>query len=735
MKSKVQNQLILALFLISSTIVLVICIFTGIQMRNISMSAYVDTEEWLLSISRYAADIVSAEDLGQLQTSEDMQTPLFKKLQQKLVDFTETHNIKYVYFMRDSGGKMQYIIDSDLDKNLSFEFGKWEEKALVALNDGVAAAELKVYAEGFDNLISGFAPVYDAEGKIIAVAGVDIEDYHLLSILNAMNFGIPLLILGVLIILICGVLNILLHKKTDKARLSALENAMNVSRAKTEFLSNMSHEIRTPMNAIIGMTSIGMTSADTERMKYCFAKIEDASKHLLGIINDILDMSKIEAGKFELSPVEFDFEKMLQRVVNVVSFRVDERQQKLTVYIDRAIPKILIGDDQRLAQVITNLLGNAIKFTSEKGFIRIGTQFLGEENGICTIQISVSDTGIGISPEQQSRLFKSFQQAESNTSRKFGGTGLGLSISKNIVDMMGGKIWIESEIGAGSKFAFTIQVKRGVDEKTETINWGNIRILAVDNDPYVLSHFEVIARRLGIGCDTAESYNDAIQFVKQNNSYKVCFINWTIQGADGLELTGVLKEKMPNAVAVLMISTVKWIEIEDKAKKAGVEKFLAKPLFPSSVSDILHECVGGGKQQKVDDTQPNVAGIFAGKCILLAEDIEINREIVLALLEPTLVDIECAENGEEAVNLFAKNPDKYDMIFMDVQMPVMNGYEATQQIRSIDVKKAKTIPIIAMTANVFREDVEKCLEAGMSDHIGKPLDIEEVLQLLRRYLF
>ncbi|MCL1859705.1 MAG: response regulator [Oscillospiraceae bacterium] len=734
MKNKFQNKLVLFLFFISSAIVLLICVFTGFQLHKISISAYEYTEEWLLSVSRYAADIVDPEELEQLRTAEDMEKPAFIELRRRLDEFAQENEVKFVYFMRDiDGKKMQYIIDSDPDDNMSFKLGEWEDKSLVALDQGIAAAELENYEEGYEHLISGFSPVFDADGKIIAVAGVDIEDLHLLAIRNAMNIGIPLLSAGVLIILICGIFNIVLHRKVDIERSGALETAMSSNRAKSDFLSNMSHEIRTPMNAIIGMTSIGMNATDIERMKYCFAKIEDASKHLLGIINDILDMSKIEAGKFELSPTEFNFEKMLQRVVNVVSFRIDERQQKLTVYIDRAIPKMLIGDDQRLAQVITNLLGNAIKFTPEKGFIRIGTQFLGEENGICTIQISVSDTGIGISPEQQARLFKSFQQADSSTSRKFGGTGLGLSISKNIVDMMGGKIWIESEIGAGSKFAFTIKVKCGIEEKPETINLGNLQILAVDSDPYVLSHFEIMSKRLGIICDTAESYNDAVQLVKHNNLYKVCFINWTIQGADGLELTQFLKEKMPNSVAVLMISTVKWIEIEDKAKKAGIEKFLAKPLFPSSVSDIIYECIGGQRQK--DDTQSNVAGLFAGKRILLVEDIEINREIVLALLEPTFVDIECAVNGVEAVRMFTEMPDKYDMILMDVQMPEMNGYEATRKIRAIDAKKSKTIPIIAMTADVFREDVEKCLESGMSGHIGKPLDIEEVLQMLRRYLF
>jgi signal transduction histidine kinase len=281
---------------------------------------------------------------------------------------------------------------------------------------------------------------------------------------------------------------------------NALEAANRANRTKSEFLANMSHEIRTPMNAIVGMTAIGRKAADTERKDYCFSKIEEASNHLLGVINDILDMSKIEAGKLELTLVEFDFEKMLQRVVNVVNFRVSEKSQVFTVHIDNALPKTFVGDDQRLAQVIANLLGNAIKFTQEGGCINLDAQFSGEENNFCTIQIKVTDTGIGISPEHQALLFQPFQQAESSTTREFGGTGLGLAISKSIVEMMNGRIWIESELGRGSTFAFTIQLERGMEEIADwrgNVNWSDVRVLAVDGNQESLLYFEKILRGFG----------------------------------------------------------------------------------------------------------------------------------------------------------------------------------------------------------------------------------------------
>jgi signal transduction histidine kinase/ABC-type amino acid transport substrate-binding protein len=426
-------------------------------------------------------------------------------------------------------------------------------------------------------------PMYDNEGKIIGVVGSTDDVTEFIKLQRELKI--------------------------------ALEAANAASQAKSAFLANMSHEIRTPLNAIIGMTTIGKSATELERKDYCFVKVQNASAHLLGVINDILDMSKIEAGKFPLSPVEFNFEKLVQRVIDVMGFRLDEKKQQFTSYIDSAIPKLLIADDQRLTQVITNLVGNAVKFTPEQGSISLDAQILGEEEEVCTIQVSVSDTGIGIGKEQQKHLFDSFQQAESSTTRKFGGTGLGLAISKNIVELMGGSIEIRSELGKGSTFIFTVQAKRGDLHKQELL---------------------------------------------------------------------------------------------DSGAEAGLE---------------TDNC-------------------FAGRHILLVEDIEINREIVLALLEPTQIGIDCVGNGVEAVRAFRKSPEKYDIIFMDVQMPEMDGYEATRQIRAIEaelrskllLERPQSVPIIAMTANVFREDIERCLEAGMNSHLGKPLEINEVITKLRAYL-
>jgi signal transduction histidine kinase/DNA-binding response OmpR family regulator len=515
--------------------------------------------------------------------------------------------------------------------------------------------------------------------------------------------------------------------------------AETASRAKGDFLANMSHEIRTPMNAIIGMTTIAQASGEIKRKDYCLGKINNASTHLLGVINDILDMSKIEANKFEISFAEFNFEKMLERVANVINFKVEEKHQVFNVQVDPHIPATLIGDDQRLAQVVTNLLSNSVKFTPEDGRITMDAHFVSENNGICVIRISVTDTGIGISPEQTSRLFHSFEQADNGISRKFGGTGLGLAISKRIVEMMGGSIWVESELGKGSTFAFTFQAVRSGDEPQNPlrpdINWQNMRILAVDDDSDTREYLGQIMQSLGVSCDLAASGEEAIEMMEEKERYDIYLVDWKMPGIDGIEFSKRVKWHNSENI-VVMISGVEWTPIEEEeAKSAGISKFLSKPLFASPIADCLNECLGtrGVASPPVAEDTKTVPDL-SGFRVLLAEDIEINREVVMAFLEPTNLSVDCAENGAEAVRMFGESPDKYDLIFMDIQMPEMDGYEATRRIRAMDFEHAKNVPIIAMTANVFGEDIERCLAAGMNEHLGKPLDLNEVIGKLRKYL-
>ncbi len=532
------------------------------------------------------------------------------------------------------------------------------------------------------------------------------------------------------------------QRQLEEELIAAKIQAEQSSLAKSSFLARMSHEMRTPMNAIIGMTSIAKSASDLEKKEYCLERIDGASRHLLGVINDILDMSKIEAGKFDLSESEFNFEKMLMGVVNVINFRVNEKNQRLIVKLSEDIPPFIIADEQRLAQVIANLLSNATKFTPEKGTITLSGEPIGEEDGSCILRIAVTDTGIGISQEQQKKLFRSFEQADGSISRKFGGTGLGLAISKTIVNMMGGDIWIESEEGRGASFIFTVKVRRGTSLScTETqsvnMNWQNLRVLIADDSADVREYFLSLAQSLGFNCETASQGSDALEKLRasrEENPFNVIFVDWSLPDLDGTELTRAIRREIGEDPVVVMISSAEWSEISAAAQAAGVNGFVPKPLFPSAIVNCLSECLGSGRSTERSDARQDNTGRFAGKRILLAEDVEINREILTELLSDTGVVIDCAEDGRAAFDRFRNCPEDYDLIFMDIHMPGMDGYEATRRIRALDFPKAREIPIIAMTANVFKEDIERCLAAGMNGHVGKPIDLDEVYIKLDDFL-
>ena len=476
---------------------------------------------------------------------------------------------------------------------------------------------------------------------------------------------------------------------------------------------------------------------------------------------------------------------MIKKVVSVIAFRINEKGINFKLKLDQNIPQKLIGDDQRLAQIITNLLSNAVKFTPEYGSVLLHAQFMGNENNSCIIQVKVRDSGIGISPVQQKKLFQSFNQAENDTSRKYGGTGLGLAISKRIVELMNGDIWIESELGEGAAFTFNVKLGRVPDEDNLPVfiegalngsagrNFQSaepIRMLAVDDDPDTLEFFEILARRMNLVCDTAAGAKEALELVDRNAAYDICFIDLRMPVMNGIALTRAVTSARERKPVIIIISAYDWNPIEEDAKAAGVNGFLLKPLFASDVVACVNKYIGvqtnaeSGSVELSMKAQGEVSGVheqdesFFGHCILLAEDVEINREIVLTLLEPTRLKIDCAADGDEAVRLYSAEPEKYDMIFMDMQMPVMDGLEATRRIRAIEAKKAQLlesseinvlenakhsprlagrpagVPIIAMTANVFKEDVERCIRAGMNDHVGKPIDYKEMLAKLKKYL-
>ena len=530
-------------------------------------------------------------------------------------------------------------------------------------------------------------------------------------------------------------------EKAEKASLIAVE----ASRAKSDFLSHMSHEIRTPLNAVIGMISIGLSSDDADKKNYCFERADSASKHLLGIINDVLDMSKIEANRFELSNGEIDFERMLMNITDATTVRAEEKKQDLVINLHNNVPEVIEGDELRLSQVIINLLSNAIKFTPEKGTVMLNieeTETIGNE---VTLRIEVVDTGIGISQEQQKRLFTLFNQADSSITKEYGGTGLGLAISKRIIELMGGAIWVESELGKGSKFIFTVKVKKTV-RKPRTKLFAHIkaeemRVLAVDDSSETREYFIHVMEALKISCDVASGGEEALGMIRNAGykPYNIFFVDWQMPEMDGIELTKKIKEINGENSIVIMISVTDWNVIEKEALAAGVKHFVPKPLFPSALVNAINICIGAEPDESAagQASQAKTAKQhydFSNHTLLIAEDVEINREIMSAILEETGVAIDYAENGRIAVSIFRDNPGKYSLIMMDINMPEMDGYEATRQIRALDFLQAKDIPIIAMTANVFKEDVERCFESGMNDHTGKPIDMNAILGMLKKYI-
>ena len=535
---------------------------------------------------------------------------------------------------------------------------------------------------------------------------------------------------------------VILRNETKEELIAAKELAEESNKAKSDFLSRMSHEMRTPMNAIIGMTNIALKSTDLEKKDYCLDKISDASAHLLNVINDVLDISKIEANKFELSYAEFDFEKMLMNVTNVINFRVDEKKQNLIINVSHEMPRYVISDEYRLSQVITNLLSNANKFTPEEGTILLTANKLEELDDKIILRVEVKDTGIGINKKDQKKLFRSFEQADGGISRKYGGTGLGLAISKSIVEMMDGRIWIESEEGKGSSFIFEVQVQKSDSSQRvmlpPEINWKNLKLLVIDDSPEVREYFLSLAEQINVHCEVAADGYEACELIEKNKEEKfnIIFVDWRMPGMDGIELTRKIKELYGKNTIVIMISATEWSDIEDEAKAAGVNSYIPKPLFPSKIVDCINHYIEFQHEVYVDDTeeQVDIIDCFKGKKILLVEDVEINREIVVSMLHDTAITIESAENGIIAYEKFKNNPDRYDLILMDIHMPEQDGYVTTQKIRELNMPEAKTTPIIAMTANVFKEDIDRCIAAGMNDHIGKPLNFEDVIQKLNKYL-
>jgi len=563
--------------------------YTGLIQRSI--------EQRLHTECRVVEKMVSIEQLNEFVTIEDAEKPLYKELTEMLNNYAIENDLTYVFFLRMVDGKVQYILDSDPDPETHCGLDYFEEPEEIAIRAFKGESTFNMigeYVEGWEGLLSAYNPIFNDEGEVVAVVGVDITDEYIVEIREVSRLlGVASTVSTVILILAAFLVLGLFRKKA--------EDHYNASIAKGQFLSRMSHEIRTPMNAIIGFCQIGKKTKDIEKKEECIDNISNSSEYLLQLINRILDISRMEAGKeMALGREQTSINEIIQNIESIMSAQIQLKNQMLIVDVSPEIPKKLYGDKSRIIQILLNLVSNAQKFTPAGGKISVKVSLIEKEEECCNIEFIVSDNGIGIEEDYISHLFDLFEQGDGGITRKYGGTGMGLATSKRFIEMMSGSISVESKVNEGTTFKFNI-----------------------------------------------------------------------------------------------------WLETADKEDE--------------------------------EEKEPEIVD-YKGKTFLLVEDNEINQLVAKGVLEELGAIVEIAHNGEEGVEKFLKEPEKYDMIFMDIQMPIMNGYEATKAIRKSNEKRAKTIPIIAMTAGVYEEDIKNVKDAGMSAYIGKPFKVGEIISIIKKNL-
>ena len=515
----------------------------------------------------------------------------------------------------------------------------------------------------------------------------------------------------------------------------ALATAEQANLAKTTFLSNMSHEIRTPMNAIIGLNNIAMNDPETpDRTREYLEKIGISAQHLLNIINDILDMSRIESGRMVLKSEEFSFSKTLEQVNTMISGQCREKGLHYHCRIRGRIDDYYIGDDMKLRQILINILGNAVKFTPEGGTITFLIEEVARFDRKASLRFIIRDTGIGMSREYLPRLFDPFSQEDASATSRYGSTGLGMPITKNLVEMMNGQIEVQSKKGAGTTFTVTVTLGES-DRKTEGSEGEEIRphelsVLVIDDDPIACEHAQIVLGQAGISCETAPSGQEGLEMVKvrhaRREGYDLILVDWRMPEMDGVETTRRIRSIVGNESAIIILTSYNWDDIADEARSAGVDSFVPKPLFAATVMDEFREAF------KLKSLYASAGAVdLKDRRILLAEDVLVNAEIMVMVLSMREIDVDVAENGRIAVELFAASPEGYyDAVLMDMRMPEMDGLEATRRIRGLDRADARTVPIIALTANAFDEDVQRSMQAGLNAHLSKPVEPEALFETL-----
>lgn len=524
-------------------------------------------------------------------------------------------------------------------------------------------------------------------------------------------------------------------KNLDQAK----EEAIRANKAKSEFLSNMSHDIRTPMNGIVGMTAIALANLnDTVRVEDCLKKITLSSRHLLGLINDVLDMLKIESGKLTLNSSRVSLRETMDNIVNIIQSQILQKNQHFDIFIQNVETEEVCCDSVRLNQILINLLSNAVKFTPEGGTIRV---YLCEEpsskgDGYVRCRFRVTDSGIGMTEEFQKTIFDTFTREKSEHVERTEGSGLGMAITKCIVDAMEGTIDLKSAPGKGSEFEVTLDFEKAEMPPEEEMVLPPWEMLVVDNNEDLCQSAVSALQDMGIRAESSLSGEAALQMVEQRHmegkDYQIVLLDWKMPDMDGIETTRQIRRHLGDEVPILIISAYDWSDIEAEARSVGVKGFISKPLFKSNLYLGLKQYMA--EASDADGQREEEKQAFSGRRILLAEDNDLNWEIAEDILSEAGFESERAENGQICVETFQRSPEGfYDAVLMDVRMPVMNGYEAARKIRAME-RADSGLPIIAMTADAFAEDIRQCLESGMNEHIAKPIDVDRLMQVLQKYL-
>ena len=650
---------------------------------------------------------------------------------------------KWVFLQEEYANEEFSLIDADgnyIIRGRSFKNSSFFEFYKSYNQPGVAAQQLL-----FSDIQSGTGSfiMLDSKGRERIVAHTPITSTRGWVLLNTMPVSdlvtdtvdwllIGVVTAGLLLLLVMDFLYMLSFNR--KLRVMAME-AESANKAKTDFLSTMSHDIRTPMNAIIGLTAIAEKNLDDpEAVGENLRKIRLAGNHLLTLINDILDISKVESGKLSLSPLTFSIVETAENLVNMSQPMIKEKNIQFSFRINRMEKEYLFADQLRLNQVYINILSNAIKYTEPGGCVSVDLrEEASNKEGCVKLVYVVSDNGIGMSPEFMKKMFEPFSRQTDSRVNSIQGTGLGLAITKQMVELMNGTIDCQSEVGKGTTFTVVLDIPIA-ERQLEEMRFDDIDALIADDDPILLDTAVDTLESLGITAERTDNGADALEMVRRRHEagkdYDVVILDWKMPGIDGIETIRRIRTEVDTRIPILLTSAYDWSDIEDEAKEAGADGFITKPLFRSRLYEKINELFGTeAKAVEPEDDYSDLAGIN----ILIAEDNDINWEIISAMLGMFGVTTERAENGRICVEkMTAAAEESYDLIFMDVQMPEMNGLDATRNIRKMENKWAASIPIIAMTADAFSENIVECLEAGMNGHIAKPVDMKLVIKEIRR---